>query len=107
MKLRRWMMLAATICAVTYLGGLAIAQARGGRGMGGSSDRRYSVTLGANFTNILNHNNPGGYEGVLTSNQFGQPTSVNTGVGGGGPGGGGMGATANNRRIDLSLRLNF
>jgi len=44
---------------------------------------------------------------VITSNQFGQPTSVNTGGGGGGPGGGGMGATANNRRIDLSLRLNF
>jgi hypothetical protein len=36
---------------------------------------------------------------------------VNTGYGGGGPGGGGPGgmggSTANNRRIDLGLRLNF
>jgi hypothetical protein len=54
----------------------------------------------------LNHLNPGGYEGVITSPQFGQATSVNTSVGGGGPGGGG-GSSANNRRIDLSLRLNF
>jgi hypothetical protein len=91
-------------------GGMRMGPAGGGRGggMGGSSDRRYSVTLGANFTNMLNHVNPGGYEGVLTSNQFGQPTSVNTGYGGGGVGGGGgMGSTANNRRIDLSLRFNF
>ena len=83
---------------------------RGGGMGGGSSDRRYSLTVGANFSNMLNHLNPGGYEGVITSNQFGQPTSVNTGYGGGGVGGGvgggGMGA-ANNRRIDLSLRFNF
>ena len=78
---------------------------RGARGGGMNSDRRYNVTLSANFTNILNHDNPGGYQGVLTSNQFGQATSVNTGFGGG-PGGGG-GTTANNRRIDLSIRFNF
>ncbi len=90
-------------------GGMRMGGGGGGRGggMGGSSDRRFSLTLGANFTNALNHLNPGGYEGVLTSNQFGQATSVNTGFGGGGPGGGGMGSTANNRRIDLSLRLSF
>jgi hypothetical protein len=80
----------------------------GGRGGGGaSSDRRFSLTVSANFTNALNHFNPGGYDGVLTSTQFGQATSVNTGFGGGGPGGAGMGSTANNRRIDLGLRLNF
>jgi hypothetical protein len=88
----------------------------GGRGgaMGGTSDRRFSVTVGASFTNMLNHLNPGGYQGVLTSNQFGEPTSVNTGFGGGGAGGGGGGgfaggggATANNRRIDLSVRFSF
>jgi hypothetical protein len=60
--------------------------------------------VGANFSNALNHNNPGGYQGVITSNQFGQATSVNTGFGGAGGGGGG---TANNRRIDMSLRLSF
>jgi hypothetical protein len=79
---------------------------------GGSSDRRFSLTASATFTNALNHFNPGGYDGVLTSTQFGQATSVNTGFGGGGPGGpggpyAGMGSTANNRRIDLSLRLTF
>jgi hypothetical protein len=85
----------------------------GGRGMGGgpSSDQRYTVTLSANFTNILNHTNPGGYQGVLTSNQFGQPTSVSTGFGGGpggGPGGGGPGGvTANNRRVEFSMRFSF
>jgi len=93
-------------------GGMRMGPAGGGRGgfggMGASSDHRYNVTLSANFTNILNHTNPGGYQGVLTSNQFGQPTSVNTGFGGGfgGPGGFG-GATANNRRVELSLRFSF
>jgi hypothetical protein len=83
---------------------------RGG-GFGGTSDRRFSLTVSANFTNALNHFNPGGYDGVLTSTQFGQATSVNTAYGGGGGGGGGgpmgAGSTANNRRIDLGLRLNF
>ncbi len=94
-------------------GGMRMSPGGGrGGGMGGSSDRRYTVTIGANFTNMLNHLNPGGYEGVLTSTQFGQPTSVNTGFGGGGPGGGaggfgGGGSNANNRRIDLSVRFNF
>ncbi|HYW43169.1 MAG TPA: hypothetical protein VE959_09955, partial [Bryobacteraceae bacterium] len=81
----------------------------GGRG-GAVSDRRFSITLSANITNVLNHDNPGGYQGVLTSNQFGQPTSVNTGFGGGnggGAGGFGGGGVANNRRIDLSIRFSF
>jgi hypothetical protein len=96
-------------------GGMSMGPRGGGGGMGGfggTSDRRFSLTVSANFTNALNHFNPGGYDGVLTSTQFGQATSVNTGYGGGGPGaggpGGGMGgSTANNRRIDLGLRLNF
>jgi len=89
-------------------GGMRMSQGGGGRGGGGATtDRRYSVTVSANITNVLNHLNPGGYEGVITSPQFGQATSVNTSVGGGGPGGMGGGSTANNRRIDLSLRLNF
>jgi hypothetical protein len=94
-------------------GGMRMGPMGGGRGMGGpSSDRRYTMTISANFTNFLNHFNPAGYQGVLTSNQFGQPTSVNTGFGGGpggGPGGGGPGggSVANNRRIELSLRFSF
>jgi len=84
----------------------------GGRGMGGmfgdSTEHRFNLTLGVNFTNILNHFNPGGYQGVVTSPYFLEPTSVNTGFGGGFPGGGGMaGSTANNRRIDFQTRLTF
>jgi len=96
-------------------GGMRMGPAGGGRGGfggfgGAASDHRYNVTVSANFTNILNHTNPGGYQGVLTSNQFGEPTSVNTGFGGGfGPGGSGAfgGGTANNRRVELSLRFSF
>jgi hypothetical protein len=93
-------------------GGMRMGPMGGGRGGfgGASSDHRYNVTVSANFTNILNHTNPGGYQGVLTSNQFGEPTSVNTGFGGGGgPGGpGGFGGgTANNRRVELSMRFSF
>jgi len=64
-----------------------------------------------NFTNILNHFNPGGYQGVVTSPYFLQATGVNTGFGGGGPGGGGpgfmAGSAANNRRIDFQTRFTF
>ena len=87
---------------------------RGGPGGGGDlTEHRYNVTLSLVFNNVLNHFNPGGYVGVLNSPQFGQPTSVNTGFGGGGgpggggPGGGGGGSTANNRRIEMSLRFAF
>jgi len=95
--------------------GMARMGPPGGRGMGGmfgeSTEHRFNLTLGVNFTNILNHFNPGGYQGVITSPYFLQATSVNTGFGGGGPGGGpggmGAGSTANNRRIDLQMRLTF
>ncbi len=79
-----------------------------GMGGGESTEHRYNVTLSVMFNNILNHVNPGGYTGILTSPQFGQPSSVNTGFGGG-PGGGGPGGfgAANNRRLEMSLRFNF
>jgi len=86
---------------------------RGGMGGGGDlTEHRYNVTLSVMFNNVLNHVNPGGYTGNLNSPQFGQPTSVNTGFGGGGPGGGGPGggpggSTANNRRVEMSLRYAF
>jgi hypothetical protein len=62
-----------------------------------------------NFENLFNHFNPGGYQGAITNPLFLQPTSVNTGFGGGGFGGGGgpAGSTANNRRIQMGLRLTF
>ena len=80
---------------------------RGGFG-GGETDHRFNLTASAQFENILNHFNPGGYQGVITNPFFLQATSVNTGFGGGGyGGGGGGGSAANNRRVSLSLRLTF
>jgi hypothetical protein len=81
---------------------------RGGGGGGDTTEHRYNVNLGVNVTNVLNHMNPSGYVGTLTSPLFGQPTGVNTGFGGGGAGGrGGGGGTANNRRLDMSIRFSF
>jgi hypothetical protein len=90
-------------------GGMRMGGGGGGRGGmfgGDSTNRRYNLTLSAMFNNVLNHVNPAGYEGILTSPQFGEPRSINTGFGGG-PGGGFGGAAANNRRIELQLRFAF
>jgi hypothetical protein len=79
----------------------------GGRGMPQeNTERRYNLTIGVNITNILNHFNPAGYQGVITSPQFLDPTSVNTGFGGGGVGMASAG-TANNRRIEFDSRFTF
>jgi hypothetical protein len=79
----------------------------GPRGMGsGTTEHRFNLTIGLNIINVLNHFNPGGYQGVITSPQFLEPTSVNTGFGGGGFGGFG-GAAANNRRIEFDSRFTF
>ena len=82
---------------------------RGGGGGGETTDHRFNVTVSVQATNLLNHFNPGGYQGVLTSTQFGEPTTVNTGFGGGGFVGGpaAAGSVANNRRIELQTRLSF
>jgi len=116
-------------------GGFGGGGGRGGRGGGGGGGRggffggggdttehRYNLTLGVSFTNILNHLNPGSYQGVLTSTQFGEATQVNTGfgggfggggngfgggVGGGAGGGGPVGSVANNRRVEFQLRFAF
>ena len=70
---------------------------------GGSSEHRYNVTLSVMVANVLNHTNPGGYVGLINSPQFGEPTNVFTGFGGAGGGG----TTANNRRVEMSLRFSF
>jgi Carboxypeptidase regulatory-like domain len=83
---------------------------RGGMGGGATTEHRFNLTVSAQFENLLNHFNPGGYQGVITNPFFLQATSVNTGFGGGGGGGlgpGGGGSVANNRRVQLSLRLSF
>jgi hypothetical protein len=93
-------------------GGGGMRMGGGDRGgmFGESSNRRYNLTISAMFNNVLNHVNPSGYTGILTSPQFGEPSTINSGFGGGGPGGGGGGfggAVANNRRIELQLRFAF
>jgi hypothetical protein len=90
-------------------GGMRMGGGGGGRGgRGGATsltEHRYNVTMSVNFNNILNHYNPSGYVGNLNSPQFGQATGISTGYGAGfGRGGGG---SANNRRLDFSMRLNF
>ncbi len=89
-------------------GGMRMGPAGGGRGPGGDvTEHRFNLLIGVNITNILNHFNPGGYQGVITSPQFLEPTTVNTGFGGGGFGGFGGGAAANNRRIEFDSRFTF
>ena len=90
-------------------GGMRMGPPGGGRGGfgGDATEKRFNLMIGLNVTNILNHFNPGGYQGVITSPQFLEPTTVNTGFGGGGFGGfGGLGA-ANNRRIEFDSRFTF
>lgn len=97
-------------------GGNFAGGGRGGRGGGGggfggfgggeTTEHRFNLTVGMNVVNILNHFNPGAYQGVLTSTQFAEPTTVNTGFGGGFVGAAG-GTTANNRRLEFQMRFSF
>jgi hypothetical protein len=70
-------------------------------GMGFNSGRRYSLTLGVNAMNALNHPNYASPSGDLSSPYFGVSRSLG---GGFGPMGG---AGAYNRKIDVQLRFGF
>ena len=70
-------------------------------GMGFNSGRRYTVTLGVNAMNALNHPNYAAPNGDLTSPFFGISQSL---AGGFGPVGG---ASTYNRKIDFQLRFGF
>jgi hypothetical protein len=84
-------------------GGMRMGPPAGrGGGFGETTNHRYNLTLSLMVANILNHVNPAGYTGILTSPQFGEPTSLN-----GGFGGFGGGATANNRRLEFQMRFSF
>jgi hypothetical protein len=49
-------------------GGMRMGPPGGGRGPGGdTTEHRLNLMRGINVTNILNHFNPGGYQGVITS----------------------------------------
>jgi Carboxypeptidase regulatory-like domain/TonB dependent receptor len=76
----------------------------GGMFGGGSSGKRYSLTLSINSRNVINHVNLGPRIGDLSSPFFGQ--SISTG-GGFGPGGGGGGGAAGNRKLEFMLRFSF
>ncbi len=65
-------------------------------------NRRYSLSIMMSIRNLLNHNNPGPIIGNITSPLFGH---ANQPAGGGG--GGGFSEAANNRRLELQMRLNF
>jgi hypothetical protein len=73
----------------------------GGRGMfgGDTTDHRFNLTLSASARNVFNHVNPGAPNGDLASPLFGE----SVGLASTGPGG----STANNRRLELQLRLSF
>jgi Carboxypeptidase regulatory-like domain len=88
-------------------GAMSMGPSGAGRGMGpNNTTRRFNLTIGVNVTNLPNHFNGAGYQGVITSPQFLDPTTVNTGFGGGGVVGAG-GGTANNRRIEFDSRFTF
>ncbi len=78
----------------------------GGGGPGGPfsaspTSRRFNLIVGISAQNLINHNNPGPIIGNITSPLFGQ---ANQAAGGGGQG---FSESANNRRIELQLRLTF
>ncbi|MBZ5624715.1 MAG: carboxypeptidase regulatory-like domain-containing protein [Acidobacteriia bacterium] len=88
------------------IGGLAPAAASGG-GMGRvignpTTSRRYNLTLSMSIRNLLNHNNPGPIIGNITSRLFGSANQI-----AGSPNGEGFYETANNRRLEMQIRLAF
>jgi hypothetical protein len=86
-------------------GGPTSPFAMGGGGQGGagsaSVSRRYSLTVSMQIRNLTNHNNPGPIIGNITSPLFGQANQPP------GSGGGVFSESANNRRLELQMRLNF
>ena len=66
--------------------------------------RRYNLIVSMQTENLLNHNNPGPIIGNITSPLFGR---ANQPAGARDLGGGGFSESANNRRLELQVRLNF
>ena len=75
----------------------------GGRNFGGASDSPYNLTLGIQFSNLLNRNNRGIPVGSINSRFFGE--SVSTGGAFGFFGGGG--SSSGNRRVELQARFSW
>ncbi|MEO7142493.1 MAG: TonB-dependent receptor, partial [Bryobacteraceae bacterium] len=72
----------------------------GGGGGGGdaTTNKRFNLIVSVQARNLFNHDNLGPYIGNLTSPLFGQANSL---------AGGFRDSSANNRRLELSLRLSF
>jgi hypothetical protein len=79
---------------------------RGSRGGGETTNQKYNVTLSLSARNLFNTVNLGTPVGSLSAPNFGQSLGVaSSGYGGGGSGG--NSGSANNRRIDMSIRFSF
>ena len=76
----------------------------GGQGAQQPASRRYTITLGLNASNVLNHVNWAAPNGDLSSPFFGEHLSL---AGGFGPPGGGGGGATYNRKVDVQLRFGF
>jgi len=74
------------------------------RGIIGSptTSHRFNLNLSMSIRNLLNHTNPGPIIGSITSPLFGLSTQI-----AGTPNGEGFFETANNRRLEMQLRLTF
>ena len=87
-----------------FSGGGGSMRGGGGTRGGDSTNQRYNVTLSANARNLFNTVNLGTPVGSLSAANFGQSLGVaSSGFGGSSYGG----SSANNRRIDMSIRFTF
>ena len=78
-------------------------------GPGGGGRRPYNLNFSIQVSNLFNNVNFGTPIGSLSSNRFGQSTSIAGGFGGfGGFGGGfGGGGSGPNRRVEIQARFTF
>jgi hypothetical protein len=67
-----------------------------------ATERRYNLSVSMSVRNLLNHNNPGPIVGNITSPLFGSSNQI-----AGAPNGEGFYETANNRRLEMQMRLTF
>jgi hypothetical protein len=74
----------------------------GGRNNAPPTAHRYNLSVSMSGRNVLNHTNPGPIIGNITSPLFGRANQMAGGVGGGG-----FSENADNRRLEMQLRLAF
>jgi hypothetical protein len=66
-------------------------------GYKGPAQHRYGLNFNVDVNNLLNHLNPGGYVGNLSSPLFGQSTAMNNG----------FSETSNNRKVQFGTLFTF